>query len=566
MSIETRSDSAETRRARFLFLSLAGYSRADLARDLAAGLTLAAIAIPEQMATARLGGFAPQFGFAAFIAGTIAFALFGANRILSVGADSTITPIFAGGLAVLVASGSPDYPALAAALALMAGAILAIAGIARLGWIADLLSVPVVTGFLAGIAVHIIVSQLPATLGLPAPGGDLPARVAALARGIGQANPYTVLLGFGVCAAAMGLERWNRRIPGALIGLVVATILVLVFRLDEKGVAVLGDLGGTLPRPAVPAASLDQLERLIPLALVVALVTMVQTAATARSFPSDGAGSAEVDRDYFGVGMGSLLAGLFGAFPVNASPPRTAIVAETGGRSQLSGLVAAAIVLALALLGSALLAHVPHAALAGVLLFIGLRIIRVRQMLAVVRTAPGESLLIAATVIAIVILPIEIGVAAGIALSLLHGLWSTTRPQVIEYLHVPGTSIWWPPTPRFHGESKTGVLVVAFQAPLSFVNAAGFKRALWSALRRRRDPIALLVLEAGNIIDIDYTAAQVLMKAIQTMRDTGIVVAVARLESQRAQDAFSRLGVEAVIGADHVFQSVQEAVTALGPR
>src|SRR5579863_7638352 len=160
-------------KAWLLFRSLAGYRAAFLSRDLFAGLTLAAIVIPEQMATARLGGFAPQIGFFAFVAGSLAFAAFGSNRFLSSGADSTITPIFAGGLAALAATGSPDNLTLAAALALMVGLFLFAAGIFRLGWIADLLSVPVTIGFLAGISAHILISQLPVILGLPAPEGPI---------------------------------------------------------------------------------------------------------------------------------------------------------------------------------------------------------------------------------------------------------------------------------------------------------------------------------------------------------------------------------------------------------
>src|ERR1700735_4190469 len=159
--------------------SLQGYRLWFLTHDLVAGLTLAAIAIPEQLATARLGGFSPQIGFFAFLAGSLAFALFGSNRFLSSGADSTITPIFAGGLALLAVSGSPDYVALAGVLALLVGLVLVVGGIFRLGWIADLLSIPVTVGFLAGISVHILISQMPAILGLAAPDGAMLQRLAA---------------------------------------------------------------------------------------------------------------------------------------------------------------------------------------------------------------------------------------------------------------------------------------------------------------------------------------------------------------------------------------------------
>src|SRR6266478_1155481 len=181
-----------------IFRSLASFQPSYLPGDLIAGLTLAAIAIPEQMATARLGGFSPQIGFFAFIAGSIGFAMLGSNRFLSCGADSTITPIFAGGLVLMAASGSPDYQALAAALALLVGVTLVAGSLFRLGWIANLLSTPVTTGFLAGISVHIVVSQMPGVLGLSAPKGPMLDRIAELAQHAGEANLYTVGIGLGV--------------------------------------------------------------------------------------------------------------------------------------------------------------------------------------------------------------------------------------------------------------------------------------------------------------------------------------------------------------------------------
>src|SRR5215813_12231579 len=221
-----------------LFSSLASWSPAFLPADLIAGLTLAAIAIPEQMATARLGGFEPQIGFFAFMAGSVGFAMLGSNRFLSCGADSTITPIFAGGLAALAAAGSPDYQAHAIALALLVGVMLVATGVFRLGGIANLLSVPVTIGFLAGISVHILVSQLPGVLGIEPPGGPTLDRIGAIVRHLGQSNPYTILIGFGVLATVIVAEAISAKIPGALIGLVAATLAVMVAGLESKGVKV----------------------------------------------------------------------------------------------------------------------------------------------------------------------------------------------------------------------------------------------------------------------------------------------------------------------------------------
>ncbi|MBZ9705999.1 SulP family inorganic anion transporter [Mesorhizobium sp. ESP7-2] len=542
--------------------ALRGWTPRDLNGDLIAGITLAAIAIPEQMATARLGGFAPELGFFAFVAGSVAFALFGANRHLSAGADSTITPLFAGGLAMLAASGSPHYLALAAMLALMVGLIVTLSGILRLGWVADLLSVPVTTGFLAGIAVHITVSQMPGLLGLPSESGETLRRVGEIAGSLHLTNTWSLGLGLGVFAIVLGADHISPRIPGALIGMVLATLAVAVFGLEDRGVEVLGALPNGLPHAGLPLASLNDVRALVPLALLIAIVVMVQTAATSRSFAQQG-DAPDVNRDFVGVGAGSIASSLFGAFAVNASPPRTAIVSQSGGRSQFSSLVAAAIVLALGAFGGGLLADVPQAALAGVLMFVAQHILRWKVFASVYRQAPVEFALILITMAAIVVLPIETGVAVGIGLSLLHGIWSATRTLPIELEQVPGTSVWWPPAKPSAGEQLPGVLVAAFQAPLSFVNADRFKRGFCDLVDAGKGDVKLVVLEASNIVEIDYTAAQALIETIAYCRNAGAIFAIARMESVRAQAALARFGIIDLVGPQRIFHSVDAAIRAL---
>ncbi|WP_439923156.1 SulP family inorganic anion transporter [Nitrobacter sp. JJSN] len=547
-----------------LFASMRGWSRKDLGGDAFAGLTLAAIAIPEQMATARLGDLSPQAGFVAFLAGTAAFALLGASRHISVGADSTITPIFAAGLVILAASGSPHYQTLAALLALMVGATVSAAGLLRLGWVADLLSVPVTAGFLAGISIHIVVSQLPELLGLPPGSGDVFHRLAAVYGGLSDINPYSATIGAAVFAVVVLCERISARIPGALIALTAATLAVVAFGLQTRGVAVLGTLPAASPGLRLPEVTFGDMRTLVPLTLLVTIVIMVQTAATTRSFAGSGtSGSDDVNRDFIGVGAGSLLSGLVGAFPVNSSPPRTAISVETGGRSQVTGLLAAAIVLALVLFGTDLLKNVPQAALAGILFFVAMRILRWQTFMATLRQAPTEFLLIATTALAIVALPIEIGVAIGIGLSLLHGVWTITQARAIEFEHVPGTSIWWPPDGKPAGERIAGVLVAAFQAPLSFVNADRFRQDFHAMVGERAGSLKHVVFEASSVIDIDYTAAQTLREVITYCRDAGITFSIARLESVRAQRALACFGIAAMLGPTGVYRSVDDAVRAL---
>jgi sulfate permease, SulP family len=541
-----------TNNAWLVFRSLNSYRIQFLTHDLFAGLTLAAIAIPEQMATARLGGFTAQIGFFAFLAGSLAFAVFGSNRFLSCGADSTITPIFAGGLAILAASSSPEYSVLAAALALMVGLALLAAGIFRLGWIADLLSIPVTIGFLAGISVHILVSQLPGILGLPSPDGPMLQRVGILVHHLNETNSITLFIGLGVLAIIAVSERVDARIPGALIGLALASVGVVLLGLETRGVTVLGAVSVALPVLAIPDISGGRLASLVSLSLIISIVVMVQTAATTRSFLSNPDEPPDVDRDFVGVGFGSILSGLIGAFPVNASPPRTAVVSETGGRSQLAGLVAVAIVIALLTFGASLLSRIPNAALGGVLLFVALRIIRTSQIVAIYRQSFREFLLIVGTAAAI------------IALSLLHGIWSTTRTRVVIFERVPGTSIWWPSSPNIPGEREPNVIVAGFQAPLSFLNAYRFRRDILEALQSSTQKARLIVLEATGIVEIDFTAAQILRDLICRCHADGVDFAIARLESIRAQDAMARFGIIELLGSDHLFHSVEEAFQALG--
>ncbi|HEY5106207.1 MAG TPA: SulP family inorganic anion transporter [Caulobacteraceae bacterium] len=566
MTAETRPARAGVRAAapRWpAFRSFAGYRAGFVAPDVMAGLTLAAIAIPEQMATARLAALPPQFGFFAFIAGTLGILVLGSNRRMSVGADSTITPVIAGGLVLIAASGSAHYAAMAAALSLMVGAIIVVAGCLRMGWIADLLSIPVVTGFLAGIAIHIIVSQLPGALGLATGSGSIVHRLSDIWRQAPHINLYAAAIAASVLALTAGAHLLSARIPGPLIAMGLATWAVISLGLQDKGVAVLGAVQGGLPRISLPAASADQYAHLLPLALLVALIAMVQTAATARSFPPEGGDPPDIDRDYIGLGAGSLLAGLIGALPVNASPPRTAIVAESGGRSQLAGLTAAAIVVVLLAVGAKLLTHVPQAALSGVLLFVALRIVRVSRMRQVLSGSLVEFSLIVATAGAIVMLPIENGVAIGIGLSLLHGVWSSARPGVYPMQRAPGTTVWWPAAGGFKGEVEPGVSVLGFQAPLSFLNAYGFRRQVLAAARLDQGDVSLMVIEAAGIVDIDFTGAEVFKEIIAACQKAKVTLAVARLESVESQTAFTRMGLRALVGEDHVFDSVEEAIDRL---
>jgi SulP family sulfate permease len=522
------------------------------------------------MATAHLASFPPATGFIAFAAASVGFALIGANYFIVACADSTIAPIFAGGLAALAAAGSPNYLALCASFALVCGTILLCCGLFRLGWIADLVSKPVTIGFLAGIACHIVISQLPSLLGISAPTGTLLHQASVIAGRLAETNRVSLLLGLTVFAVTVCAEWINPRIPGALLGLMAATIAVYWFGLEGDGVAVLGYIPGEFPHFQIPSVQFEHLVQATPLAFVVVATIMVQTAATTREFPAAPPNGPSINLDFAGVGAANLMAGFFGAFPVDASPPLTGIVAETGGRSKFAGLAAAALILGIARYGTPLLAHVPQAALAGTLLYVAMRIVRRQEIIAIFQRAFGEFMLILATVTAIILLPVGTGVATGIVLSLLHGIWSMTRARLITFERVPGTSIWWPPGRHLKGETIEGVVVIAFQAPLTFLNVYKFqdgaRRAIIQHRKQRRAPPGLIVLEASSIVEIDFTAAQILLQVIEECEQAKITFAIARLESVRAEEAFERFGITDAVHRDHFFHSVDEAIRVLAEK
>jgi MFS superfamily sulfate permease-like transporter len=536
-----------------------------LSNDAIAGLMLAAIAIPEQLATAKLAGMPAQAGLYAFVAGSLAFAAFGVNRYLSAGADSTIAPIFAGSLAALATSGSAEYTALVGFTALVAGALLVLAGLLRAGWIADFLSVPVTVGFLAGIAVHIIVGQVPALLGIGAPDGALPSRLLAIIVRLNQANWYAGCVGLLVLGTTLLSERINPRIPGALLGLAAAGLLTAAGHFQAHGVAMLGPLATTLPHLGLPAfAGVQTALRAVPVGVIVALVCMMQTSATVRSFAQPGAEVEDVSRDFAAVGAGSLCSGLLGSFAVDASPPRTAVVQASGGRSQVASLVAVGAIVALIAFGAGLPAYLPQAALAGILIFIGIRIFRFGQMRDIARRGGGEIWLVVAGAVLVVALPIEAGMLLSIGLSLAQGIYVIARAPSGQLLRVPGTTIWWPSQPDAPGERVPGVLVFAAAAPITFTNANYLIRRLRTAIAHAPEPVRLIVLECVGVIYIDYTGSLELQRAISAFRKTGLEVSIARLEDPGAQASAAQTGLLDALGPKHSFKSVQEALTAAG--
>ena len=541
--------------------SLRGYRRSWVPADVLAALTLFVIAVPEQLATSRLADMPPITGFYAFAAGTVLFALLGSNPQMSVGADSTIAPLFAVGVAHLAPAGSPQYVDLVGILAVVVGVFVGLVWLLRLGWIAEFLSAPIIAGFLAGIAVIIVVHQIPDLFGLAGASGSTVHRLAFTVGHLGQTNGRALGIGVAVLAIVIAAERIDRRLPGALVALVASTILVAAFGLQGDGVVVLGSVAHGAPRFGLVGLSWSTLRSVAPIAGVVALVVVTQSAATTRAFADQGGYQVDVGRDFLGVGAGSIAAGLVGAFPVNASPPRTAAVAAASGRTQAAGLGAAAAILLL-VPAAGLLKDVPVATLAGVLLFVAARLFHGRDLRAIAQFDPFEFALAVTTMLAVAFVGVEQGIAVAVGLAILDRTRLSARPQLHVLGCIPQTTSWAPISSPSEPVQVPGVLVVLFATPLWYANAIHFRDQLQGALTRARGPLRLVVLDAIGMSDLDYTGARSLREALDDLDRKHISFAIARA-GEHVRDSLTRSGLLQRIGEDRLFPSVDEAVTAL---
>ena len=543
-----------------VFTSLKGYQRAWLSADLAGGLTLLVIAVPEQLATSRLAGMPPITGFYAFVAGTVLFALLGSNPQMSVGADSTIAPLFAAGVAALAATGSPHYVALVGILAVMVGIAVALVGLLRLGWIAEFLSVPIITGFLAGVAVIIVAHQLPDFLGLPPTSGSNQHRVVYSLSHLNEVNGWSLLIGLGVLAVVIGCARVDRRVPGALIGLVASTALVAALDLQAHGVMVLGTVHTGTPSFGLTGLSWSAIRSVAPLAGVVAFVVVTQTAATTRAFAERGEYDVDAGRDFVAVGAGSVMTGLVGSFPVNASPPRTGAYATSGGRTQAGALAAAAVVVLLIPVAN-IFRDVPLATLAAILMFVAYHIFNWRDLVAIYRFDLFEFALAAVTLLAVVLIGIQQGIAVAVVLAILDRIRISARPKLHVMGRIPGTTSWQRRTLDPSAETVPGVLVTLFATPIWYANAVHFRDEVSAALTESA-PVRVFVLDTVGQSDIDFTGTRALTLVLDRCERDGIAFGIARA-GVHLHESLRRSGLAQRIGERHFFPTVDEAVVAL---
>lgn len=545
-----------------LLPTLKGYRWSWVRPDLIAGMTLAAVAIPEQIATAGLANMPAVAGMFAFVFGSLGFALLGRSPQVSVGADSTIAPIVAAGVAAIAVVGTSQYSGLVFVLALMVGGLLLAVGLLRAGWIADFLSAPVIIGLLAGIGIQIFIRQVPAVLGISGSDGTLIERAAGIAQQVHQINWWSVAIAGCVLTIVFAAGMVSRRIPAALIGVVLTTAAVGLLDLTSKGVSVVGAVDAGMPTFEIPAATWANLEALLAPALTIAFICIAQTAATVRGQRGRPPGLGDFNRDLIALSVGNIAAGVGGSFAVNASPPRTEIVASSGGKSQVSGILAAAATLAVALWATGLLADLPEATLGAILIFIATRLIKIQELRTILHFDSLEFVLAVITLLSVAVFGIEGGVVAAIVLSLADRTRRAAWPRDVVLGREPGTDHWIAPDVGITTEQLPGITVYLIYAPLWYGNAEHVRLRIQQIVDSAQPPTRVFVLDANGISDIDYTGTRALAELITELRARGVHTAIAR-SSHLVHHDLKHGGLLQVLGQKRLYSSVQEAVDDL---
>jgi SulP family sulfate permease len=536
------------------------YRRAWLRGDLLAGCTVAAYLVPQVMAYAEVAGLPPVTGLWAVMGPLVLYAVLGSSRQLSVGPESTTALMTATALAALTAGGVLPGEA-AAALAIAVGAVCLVGWLARLGFLANLLSHPILTGYMAGIAVLMIISQLDKFTGIPIPSGDSFAEIGYLLRHLDQIHLFTFGLAVLVLALLIALRRWIPAAPGPLVAVVGSTVVVALFDLQSAGVAVVGEIPAGLPRPSLPDFGAIDLAALVGAALGITVVGYTDNVLTARSFAVRGEDRIDPQQEFLALGAANLSAGVLQGFPVSSSGSRTAVGDAAGSRTQLHSLVALGVVLLTLLALRPVLAGFPLAALAAIVVFAALRLIDVAELRRIARFRRSEIVLAVATTAAVLVAGVLYGIAAAIALSVLDLLRRIARPHDAVLGYVPGLPGMHDIDDYPRGRQLPGLLIYRYDSPLFFANAEDFERRALAALDDADHPVRWFVLNIEAVSEIDITGADALENLRRELANRNIVLGLARLKYELAQ-TLETAGFLDRIGETRVYATLPTAVEA----
>ena len=540
------------------------YRRQWLAKDVVAGIVLTTLLVPQGMAYAELAGLPPITGLYTSIMCLLGYAVFGPSRILVLGPDSALGPMIAATILPLIAAGgdAKRAVALASVLAIMVAAIMIVAAVAKLGFIADLISKPTMIGYMNGLALTILVGQLPKLFGFKVEGKGLIGEAAGFVKGLanGEAVAAAAAVGIAGIALILVLQRWLPKVPAVLIMVVLSIAATTVFHLAEHGVSLVGVLPRGFPPLTIPRVRLADLGPLAAGAAGIALVSLADTISTASAFAARTGQEIRGNQEMTGIGVANLAAGLFQGFPVSTSGSRTAVAERSGAKTQLTGVTGAALIIVMIVLVPGLFRNLPQPALAAVVITASLSLADIPATARLWRQRKAEFLLSIAAFGGVALLGVLPGIAIAVGLSILNVFRRAWWPYDTELGRVEGLEGYH--DVHMHPEAwhLPGLVIYRFDAPLFFANAKTFRDEV-RRLARTDPPPIWIVIAAEPVTDVDTTASDVLEELDSSLNAQGIALVFAEMKDPVRQK-IERYGLARKIEARHFFPTIGAAVAA----
>ena len=542
-----------------------GYQRSWLRGDVMAGLTVAAYLVPQAMAYATVAGLAPVAGLWASLLPLVIYAVMGSSRYLSAGPESSTALMTATALAPLAAGDAGRYATLAAVLAGLVGVVCLAAGSLRLGFIADLLSRPVLIGYMAGVALIMVAGQLGRLTGTTVTGEGFIAEVRSLAHALPNLHWPTVALSAAVLTALLVLARMFPRAPGPFIAVALASAAVAVFSLDRHGIQVIGAVPAGLPPVGLSSVPLADLGVLVAASGGVALVAFSDSVLNARVFAARKGETIDANAELRALGLCNMGSAVCHGFPVSSSASRTALGELAGARTQMYSLVALSLLLAVMIFAHGLLAAFPTAALGAMVVYAAFRLIDIAAFRRLAQFRRSELILALLTALAVLIFGVLYGVLAAVGLSILDLLRRVARPHDSVLGFVPGVAGMHDIDDYPQAQLEPGLLVYRYDAPLFFANAEDFRTRAIAAVDANPDPVRWFVLNAEANVEVDLTALDAVDQLRRDLDRRGIVFAMARV-TWHLREALDAAGLLDKIGEDHIFPTLPTAVQAYRSR
>lgn len=533
---------------------------AQIPHELIAALTLAALAVPEVMGYTKIAGVPVILGLYTMLIPMALFAMFGSSRHLVVGADSATAAMLAAGLVGLAAVGSDQYVALAGVLAFLAAGFLILARIIGLGFMANFLSRSVLIGFLTGVGLQVAFGEISGMLGLKGGGHGTLDKIWHDLQQIEQINVYALVVALAVLLIIIGSKKISKKIPGALIAVIGAIILSWALGLKEH-MHVLGSIPSGLPHIGLPKVdwSWELIGKLLPTAFAMFIVILAQSAATSRAYAARYNENFSENTDLVGLGLANIGAGLSGTFVVNGSPTKTQMIDSAGGRSQLSLLFTALIVLLVLLFLTEPLTYMPEAVLSAVVFLVGIDLIDIASMKGIYQQRRSEFWVALFTTVTVVFVGVEQGIILAIVLSLIDHTQRGYRPK--NALLAPDDSGIWNIHPvKSNTEAAPGLMIYRFTHSMYYANAQQLSDEITTLVDKAESPLRWLCIDVSAVDDVDYSAAELLRSLFATLKDKGVRLVVAQVMENVKET--SRYHLKELFGEDAFYETLDDVLTA----